>query len=113
MREAGPSGRQLRYYLLRHFSELVQHLTCSLESDIPPDPLAGADKQPQAATSKQPEGGLLETVSDRTGDPVEDAYQREVRNQAREVFDERSQEGEDCVALWMDAVPVWGWFVDA
>ncbi len=108
LREAGPSGRQLRYYLLRHFSELVQHLTCSLESDVQPDLPAGADKQPQAATSTQPEGGLLETTSSWIGNPVEDAYQREVRNQAREVFDERSLEGEDYVALWMDAVPVWG-----
>ncbi len=111
LREAGPSGpsgRQLRYYLLLHFSELVQHLTCSLESDVQPDPPADADKQPQAATSRQPEGSLLETNSGWIGDPVEDAYQREVRNQAREVFDERSLEGEDYVALWMDAVPVWG-----
>ena len=51
LREAGPSGRQLRYYLLRHFSELVQHPTCSLESDIQPDPRADAVMQPQAATS--------------------------------------------------------------
>ena len=108
LREAGPSGRQLRYYLLRHFCELVQLLTCSLESDVQPDPHADANKQPQAATSMQPEGGMLETVSGRSGDPVGDAYQREVRNQAREVFDERSLEGEDYVALWMDAVPVWG-----
>ena len=108
LREAGPSGRQLLYYLLRHFSELVQHLTCSLESDVQPDPHADADKPPQAATSMQPDGGLLETTSDWIGDPVEDACQREVRNQAREVFDVRSLEGEDYLALWMDAVPVWG-----
>ena len=67
LREAEPSGRQLRYYLLRHFSELVQHLTCSLESDVQPDLRAGADKQPQAATSTQPKGGLLETDSGRIG----------------------------------------------
>ena len=62
LREAGPSGRQLRYYLLRHFSELVQHLTCSLESDVQPDPHADADQQPQAATRTQPEGGCWRQI---------------------------------------------------
>jgi len=43
LREAGPSGRQLRYMLLRHFSELVQPLTRRLTSDsaqeaAPPSP---------------------------------------------------------------------------
>ena len=40
LREAGQSGRLLRFYLLRHFSELVQRLTCSLESDVQQGPLA-------------------------------------------------------------------------
>ena len=40
LREAGQSGRLLRYYLRRHFSELVQRLTCSLESDVQQGPLA-------------------------------------------------------------------------
>ena len=116
LREAGQSGRLLRYYLLRHFSELVQRLTCSLESDVQQGPLAelaGTEakaSKDEALTVDQaqaeapyPSSGTNERP--RHGD---DAYLREVRTKALEVFDERSLSGQDYVALWLDAVPVWG-----
>ena len=40
LREAGQSGRRLRYYLLRHLSKLVQRLMCSLEADMQQELLA-------------------------------------------------------------------------
>jgi len=49
LRDAGQSGRPMHYQLLRHFSGLVQPLTCSFESDMQPQPHeeAGADPSHQ------------------------------------------------------------------
>ena len=118
LREAGQSGRLLRYYLLRHFSELVQRLTCSLESDVQQGPLAelagaeaSASKEEAFAVGKAqsyapyPASGTTEGPMHGKAD---DAYLREVRAKALEVFEERSLSGQDYVALWIDAVPVGG-----
>ena len=102
LREAGPSGRQLRYALLRHFSELVQQLTSSLASDEVPEAKAAepaSDKGPVEA---------LETHEVPSHGYVDAAYLRTVRREALEIFEVRPLGGEDYVALWIDAVPVRG-----
>ena len=116
LREAGQSGRLLRFYLLRHFSELVQRLTCSLESDVQQGLLAelagteaNAARDEALAVDKAqapyPASGTSERPMHTSGD---DAYLREMRAKALEVFDERLLSGQDYVALWLDAVPVGG-----
>ena len=106
LREAGPSGRRVRYVLPRHFSKLVQRLTCSPASDIEQVPLAEADtaQKELAATTAQGQTSQLASGTS-SGD---DLCQRQLRADALEVFDECPLSGQDYVALWMDAVPVAG-----
>ena len=107
LRDAGPSGRLLRYYLLRHFSELVQRLTCSLESDVqqPVGPEATAVPAAVADGTAQAAAEAPETDPRGVHGQGDDA---ELRSSALQVMEQRSLSDEDYVALWMDAVPVWG-----
>ena len=107
LREAGPSGRQLRYALLRPFSELVQRRTCSLASDVQGASPAAADTKavPPVDTGGKPqaEAPVLET---NAAPPYVDAsYLRNVRMEALEVFEARPLSAAPYVALWIDAVP--------
>ncbi len=116
LRDAGQSGRSLRYFLLRQCTELAQRLTCSLESDVQQEESAspGVNAVPSSPTDSKTQteesSRVLEAkeASLQGGGGQDNAYMREVRNQALEVFEGRHIGGEDYVALWMDATSVYG-----
>ena len=105
--QAGDSGHQLRLYLFRHFSELLQQLTSNLDAghldaaspleDSPIEP--GLDSAEQSVVPERP------VVLSEYGD---ESTLHQVRMDALEVFDTRRFDHEEYVVLWIDGCMLWG-----
>lgn len=111
LREAGPSGRQLRYALLRHYSELVRHLTCSLASDLqgaPPEAAPGPETKAALPADTGPKAQVPEADAVPPHGHVDASHLHKVRREALAVFESCPLGAATYVALWIDAVPVSG-----
>ena len=111
LREAGSSGRQLRYALLWHYSELVRHLTCSLASDLqgaPPEAAPGPETKAALPADTGPKAQVPEADAAPPHGHVDASHLRKVRRAALAVFESRPLGAATYVALWIDAVPVSG-----
>ena len=98
LREAGEPGRVLQLELLKQF---VQRLSSSLASKVPVEKPRVVPAEAEIAPPAPSTEVLLSGYGDATS-------LREVRGEALEVFDTRPLDAEDYVALWVDAIEVWG-----
>ena len=101
LREAGEPGRVLQLELLKQFGQFVQRLSSSLASEVPVE----KPKEVPAEAEIAPPAPSTEVLLSGYGDATS---LREVRGEALEVFDTRPLDAEDYVALWVDAIEVWG-----
>ena len=102
------SSLQLRYELLRHFSDLVQRLSRSLASEQATRPAEerAADTADQAPSTARP--SISEQAIELLSGYGDAAALYQVRQEALEVFDTRSLSAEDYVALWIETFTVRG-----
>ena len=95
LREAGEPGRVLQLDLLKQFG---QRLSSSLASEVPVEKPKAILAEAEITSSAPSAEVLLCGNGDATS----------LRGEALEVFDTRPLNAEDYVALWVDAIEVWG-----
>ncbi len=105
--EAGVSGHQLRVSLLRHCSDLIQHLTHDLGVPTPLDPTSDSAQEPSHADPEE-ETSTASLSSPSFPEYGDEADLHQVRMEALDVFDHRRLDEETYAVLWMDVLRVWG-----
>ncbi len=111
LQESGASGHQLRLYLLRHFSDLVRHLTSNLDIDAVlrfPNEAATASSPVEPQSDPAEESPALVPSELACPEYGDEAALHRVRTEALEVFEHRRFDQQSYVVLWMDVQQLWG-----
>ncbi len=107
LEEAGASGQQLRVSLLRHCSDLIQHLTHDLGMPSALDTTSDSAQEPIHADPEE-ETSTAPLSSPSFPEYGDESDLHQIRMEALEVFDHRRLDEETYAVLWMDVLRVWG-----
>ena len=109
LEEAGVSGQQLRVSLLRHCSDLIQHLTHDLGMPSALDTTSDSAQEPiHADPEEETSPASLPLSSPSFPEYGDESDLHQVRMEALDVFDHRRLDEETYAVLWMDVLRVWG-----